>query len=174
MRTGPLFAMLWLAPLPALAASDLDFNGQLIESCAAELTAASRLSVLDACGQLIQMGELPPAIIAPAHIERGRAYQMGGETARALADFENAILVDARNPFPYAARGMILLQQGRYQDAWNDYDGGLAQNGSDAEMLYGRALAAAKLGQDGTADRAKALGLDPGIAQYFAQRGLTP
>ena len=68
------------------------------------------------------------------------------------------------------------LQQGRAQDAWNDYDAAARKQPGKAGDLYGRGIAELRLGRvaDGQADIAAALKLDPKIADTFAGYGVNP
>jgi tetratricopeptide (TPR) repeat protein len=68
------------------------------------------------------------------------------------------------------------LKQGRFQDAWNDYDQALRWAPDQAQYLYGRGIAARGLGRaaDGEADIAVALRADPAIAHKYALYGVAP
>jgi tetratricopeptide (TPR) repeat protein len=74
------------------------------------------------------------------------------------------------------SRGLVGLKQGRFQDAWNDYDQALRWAPDQAQYLYGRGIAARGLGRaaDGEADIAVALRADPAIAHKYALYGVAP
>ena len=53
---------------------------------------------------------------------RGVAYDRLGQMDRALADFEEALRVDPKNPFAFVNRAHIRLVQGDYNGALADYN----------------------------------------------------
>jgi tetratricopeptide (TPR) repeat protein len=168
---APLAWLVFMAPaLPAFA----DYISDQVDGCAAPLSPASRQAVIAACSNVIQMGELPATIESPAYVARGNAHALGADFARALTDYSAAIDSDPRNPTPLAARGLTLMKQKRFQDAWNDFDAAVKLDGKNAMGLYGRGLSAQALGQDGGADMAHAAALDSGMAQFYAENGLAP
>jgi tetratricopeptide (TPR) repeat protein len=70
------------------------------------------------------------------------------------------------------SRGLVSLRQGRWLDAWNDYDDAMSVNPSMTVALYGRGLAALALGktEEGERDIRDARA----AAQIYARLGLTP
>jgi Flp pilus assembly protein TadD len=166
------FAVLLAAAFatPALA----DYLSDQMDACGQALTPASRALIIEACGKVLQQGELAVTIQSPAFVAQGNAYAFGADFAHALNDFSTAIAIDPNNPAPLAARGMTLLKQKKFADAFSDFDDAVKLDGADAMALYGRGLSAAKLGRDGAANMAKAAGLDPAMAGYFADNGLVP
>lgn len=68
------------------------------------------------------------------------------------------------------------LKQGRFQDAWNDYDTAVRGDASIAHFRYGRGIATLRLGRtaEGQADLAAAAALDANIAATYAGYGVTP
>ena len=166
-----LALLVFLAPvLPASA----DYIGDQVEGCAAPLSPVSRQAVIAACSNVVQMGELPATIQSPAFVARGNAYALGADFAKAVADFSTAIDIDPKNPAPLAARGVTLMKRKENQDAWSDFDAAVKLDGQNAMALYGRGLAAQRLGRDGAADMAAAASLDPAIAAFYADSGLSP
>jgi tetratricopeptide (TPR) repeat protein len=91
------------------------------------------------------------------------------ETARAACD--RSLQTD-KSPAALDSRGLLGLRQGRWREAWADYNAALAINPTMVGSLYGRGLAALALGQtaEGEADIAKAAG----AAREFKHYGLTP
>jgi tetratricopeptide (TPR) repeat protein len=77
------------------------------------------------------------------------------ETARAAC--EKSVAMD-RSPAALDSRGLLGLRQGRWREAWADYNEALSINPSLAMAQYGRGLAALALGQtaQGEADIRKA------------------
>jgi lipoprotein NlpI len=165
-----LVPTLLVLPAPAFA----DYISDQIDGCAAPLSPANRQAVITACSNVIQMGELPATIESPAFVARGNAYAFGADFAKALTDFSTAIDIDSKNPAPLAARGVALMKQRKNQEAWSDFDAALKLDRQNAMALYGRGLAAQKLGRDGGADITNAAALDPALAAFFADNGLSP
>lgn len=105
--------------------------------------------------------------------------KLGIELDRARADCDAAIQEAKANPFskeytgPYVWRAMVAMKQKRFQDAWIDCDSAVRVK-PDSYGFFGRGLAALALGRtnEGKADIAKALQLDPKIAEYYAAHGL--
>ena len=74
------------------------------------------------------------------------------------------------------SRGLLELHQGRFQDAWNDFDAAVRAHPQDAHYRFGRGIAALRLGREaqGRSDLAAATALDPHIAETYAGHGITP
>lgn len=72
----------------------------------------------------------------------------------------------------YDSRGMLNLREGKWQEAWNDYNEAFALNSSLTLSLYGRGLAALALGRtaEGENDMRRAVS----AAAEYARYGLTP
>ncbi|MGZ5791435.1 MAG: hypothetical protein ACXWI7_04285, partial [Croceibacterium sp.] len=70
----------------------------------------------------------------------------------------------------------VSLKQQRWQDAWNDYDAADKARPDQASYLFGRGVAALRLGrtQQGHADITKSEQIDGAIAQTFAGYGIVP
>ena len=96
------------------------------------------------------------------------------EVARAACDA--ALLLEPQDPDILDSRGLVGLKQGRFSDAWNDYDAAARLNANNASYLFGRGVAALRLGrtQAGQADIARATQIDVTIAQAYADYGITP
>lgn len=98
------------------------------------------------------------------------------DEARRACDASLAILHDADT---LDSRGLIGLKQERWRDAWADYDAAVRLgegNDSLASFLYGRGLAALRLGREaeGRADMARAVALNATIAETYARNGVRP
>lgn len=95
------------------------------------------------------------------------------ETARAACD--ESLRLNADSPMVLDSRGLVGLRQGRFQEAWNDYDAAVRGDRA-AGYLYGRGIAALRLGRraEGQADIDAALALDSGVAETYADRGVRP
>ena len=152
-----------------------DYIGDQMDACYQPLTPSSRAPIIEACGKLLQLGELPVLTIqSPAFVARCNAYAAGADFAKALEDFSITIDIDPNNPAPLSARGMVLMKQRKLAPAFDDFDAAAKLKSDDALALYGRGLSAVKLGKDGAADMAKAASIDPSVAGFYADNGLIP
>jgi tetratricopeptide (TPR) repeat protein len=99
-----------------------------------------------------------------------------GETEAARRDCNQALEINSIDTAALAARGMLNLRARANQEAWTDFDASIFNGRREARTLYGRGLAATRLGRvrEGGADIAAAEQLNPEIAATFARFGLTP
>lgn len=74
------------------------------------------------------------------------------------------------------SRGLVNLKQQRFQDAWNDYDAAARLGPDGPSWVFGRGVAALRLGRtaEGQADIARAERLNAGVRQYYADLGIRP
>ncbi len=95
-------------------------------------------------------------------------------------DCDRAIrLADKHNPANarlYANRGLLLLRQGDYRHAVEDFDTDLKSEPKSAPALFGRGVAEARLNKRAESDRdiAAAAALAPKIAEEFGHFGIGP
>jgi Flp pilus assembly protein TadD len=96
------------------------------------------------------------------------------DEARAACDAGLALAPNAHATLD--SRGFVGLRQSRFQDAWNDYDAALRLDADNAHYLYGRGIAALRLGREreGRADLARAMVLEAEVPQTYAGYGITP
>lgn len=108
---------------------------------------------------------------ADAFYIRGNAYDDQKDYPRAIADYSEAIRLNPQNAMVFRNRGKVELLQQRWQDAWNDYDAALRLVSGSAHALYGRGVAARRLGHttEGDRDVARAVALDPAVAEAFTE-----
>lgn len=75
--------------------------------------------------------EISPFV--PAHYyHRGLAGYRLGEHAKAIGDFDKALILDARLASAYLYRGLCRLKRGEYRQALADYNAALGINPDDA------------------------------------------
>jgi tetratricopeptide (TPR) repeat protein len=100
----------------------------------------------------------------------------GVELDKARTACDQALWAAPDAPMLLDSRGLLNLKQQRWQAAWNDYGAVLAAMPRAAAALYGRGLAALKLGkeEEGRADLAAATRIRRDIAEEYAGYGLTP
>jgi tetratricopeptide (TPR) repeat protein len=97
-----------------------------------------------------------------------------------LKDCDRAIhLADKHNPdnaHLYVNRGMLLLRQGDYKKALEDFDANLKIQPRNARALYGRGVAEARLNKpiDSGRDLTAAEALTPHIGDQFGHLGIVP
>ncbi len=77
---------------------------------------------IDLYSQALDAGGLSNQAIAMVHSDRGRAYHQMYEVERALADFNDALLLNPQNPVVHAHRCSLYLIQRRYLEAEQDAD----------------------------------------------------
>ena len=95
---------------------------------------------------------------------------------------EARVACDARlrevpdDPETLDSRGLVSLKQGRFQDAWDDYNRAFRINPQGVSWLYGRGVAALRLGrsEEGRRDIELAEMGYPGIGAMYASYGIRP
>jgi tetratricopeptide (TPR) repeat protein len=87
-----------------------------------------------------------------------------------------AIRISKGGGYCLDSRGLVGIKQGRFADAWADYDAALRGEPNSAHYLYGRGVAALRLGREaeGGADVARAAQRDSTIAETYVGYGVTP
>jgi tetratricopeptide (TPR) repeat protein len=98
----------------------------------------------------------------------------GRNLAAARIDCDRAIELGVGAP-AYDTRGLLNLKEGKFDAAFADY-GTAVDAGHEAHSLYGRGLAALRLGQTetGQADIAIATASDPQLAAAYQGYGVAP
>jgi tetratricopeptide (TPR) repeat protein len=121
----------------------------------------------------------PPDPVAPAHpdpvasMQRGKAHAERGEFELALADYSEALRINAELPDVYTWRAAAQLELGEYEEAIADATAALELNPSDFSAHHTRAVASLRKGdwEQAGADCATALRLAPRFADAFRTRG---
>jgi tetratricopeptide (TPR) repeat protein len=111
---------------------------------------------------------------APAHNDRGGAYALLGEDARAEADYLAAVNRDSRSVAALHNLGNLYLMQERWREALDICERALRIDAGDVEALNGRGVALLSLGRSDEAesDLRKAVGLNPGYANAHVNLGV--
>lgn len=114
------------------------------------------------------------AKLAVAYANRGRARASTGGCAAALADFAEALRLDAGSRLALRGRGQCQLDAGRVNEARADFEAALAIDGRDLAALVGRGLAAERSGDLAQARRdfAAALRIAPANRSEESQLSL--
>lgn len=104
------------------------------------------------------------------------AADLKREFDRARTACDTAVRLDPKDPNIQDSAGLVALQQKRWQDAWHHYDAASRTNPKYASYLYGRGIAALRLGRTaaGNADIAAAVKADPAAAGNYARYGQKP
>jgi len=97
-------------------------------------------------------------------------------------DFEKAreqcdrALALAAEPNTYDSAGLVALQQQRWQDAWALYDKAVKGDAKMASAMYGRGIAAKRLGRrpEAEADLAAAMRMEARVAANYLSYGQAP
>jgi tetratricopeptide (TPR) repeat protein len=127
-----------------------------------------------ACTRAIKSGELSPENLAITFNNRGIARQNGGDYDRAIADYDEAILLDPELEQAYTNRGSAWDHKGQYDRAITDYDEAIRLNPELAQAYTNRGSAWYHKGDydRAIADQNEALRLDPQLAQAYTDRGI--
>ena len=113
-------------------------------------------------------------------LERGTAYEFGGQNDLAAADYVRAQQIAPADPMAYAFEGLLEMQAGKYQEAVSALEEGIKQSRKPDVWLYyllGRALQqtgdTTATAQARTREALKeAIRLDPHFADAYGLAGL--
>ena len=99
------------------------------------------------------------------YTNRGVEYEKKQDFDHAIADHDQAIKTDPKNPLAFNNRGNAYAAKGDFEHAITDYDQAVKLNPKYAEAFYNRGLAKRKKSDwtGGDADIAQAKELQPGI-----------
>jgi tetratricopeptide (TPR) repeat protein len=90
---------------------------------------ASRL--IEACTEIINSSKMKKVSLASAHYNRAIAWEAQNESAKALIDYNAAILLDAKFEVAYVNRGHLLLKEGNESSALADFKAAISINSTD-------------------------------------------
>jgi tetratricopeptide (TPR) repeat protein len=121
--------------------------------------------------QAISSGALAKESLAIAYNNRGNAYDDKGDTAKAIADYDQALRLNPLFTETYFNRAFARHRLGNFQDALKDYDRLLSLEPALAGGYFNRSFTWAALGRldKAVADVRKALELSPGNTKYRDQ-----
>lgn len=111
-----------------------------------------------------------PAVDLEAYAGRCRARAWAGKDSEAA--LKDCDLGDSAEFDVLDSRAVIELRLGRSQAAWDDFNKAAESRPDDAIAIYGRGVAAGRLGRDGEADRQAAMSLDSGVSKSYVTMGL--
>jgi lipoprotein NlpI len=125
-----------------------------------------------ACTQSIKSGKWKGHNQAVNYGNRGKAYLDKGDNDRAIADFNQAISIDPKNPVPFNNRGVAYRKKGDNDRAIADYNQAISLNPKDHDAYYNRGIAYRNKGDHDHAmsDYNKAISLNPKDPDFFNNR----
>lgn len=120
-----------------------------------------------ACSSAIASKKFKKRVLSLLYTNRGVEYALKKDFERAIADHDQAIKVDAKNPVAYNNRGNAYDGKREFDRAIADYDEAIKLNPKYAGALYNRGLAKQKKGDmtGGQADIAAAKQMEAGVGQ---------
>ena len=104
-------------------------------------------------------------VLSLLYTNRGVEYEIKKEYDKAIADHDQAIKIDPKNPAPYNNRGNAYVAKQDFEHAIADYDMAIKLNPKYAEAYLNRGMAKRNHGDmaGGESDIAQAKALQPGI-----------
>jgi tetratricopeptide (TPR) repeat protein len=130
---------------------------------------ASGDTAIEACTRAIESkkfnGPKQKRVLSLLYTNRGVEYGIKKEFDKAIADHDQAIKIDPKNPAPYNNRGTAYAAKQDYERAIADYDQAVKLNPKYAEAFFNRGIAKRNHGDmaGGETDIAQAKKLKPGI-----------
>ncbi len=127
-----------------------------------------------ACSRVLDGNFISEGVTASAYADRGYAYMMKGDFARAGPDYEAALRLNPSELVALGGRGRMRVDAGDYRGALGDLGRAIQLDQKDAILFYGRGVARIGLGDraGGIADMTKAIELRPTFAGAYLYRGL--
>jgi tetratricopeptide (TPR) repeat protein len=168
--TRLLMAALLVAGMSCLAYADaLD----LLKAGLAARIRGDFAAAVDFYTQAIDTGRLSSADLGAVLTSRGVAYDMMGQTTRAIDDFTAAIRLNPDHSDPYIHRGLEWVKQREFNRAIADFSDAIARDPSRAFLaLNDRGNAYEAVGEYDRAieDYARVIQLDPSDAAAYYNR----
>jgi len=162
-----LFAGLAVAALAGLptgaAADDAD-------TCAKQ----SGDVAIAACSRAIASGKFSGEELAPFYVSRGVVYKNKRGLDRAIADFDQAIRLDPKNPNTYTLRGMAWEAKGDFDRAIADFDQAIRLDPKNTDAYTVRGIAWQTKGDldRAIADYDQTIRIDPKNTGAYTVRGV--
>ena len=164
MRLSPVFPAIAIAAVMVLgqsqfaAADDRDL-----------CKTASGDAAIEACTRAIDSKKFKGAkqkrVLSLLYTNRGVEYEIKKDFEHAIADHDQAIKIDPKNPAPYNNRGNAYVAKQDYEHAIADFDMAIKLNPKYAEAFFNRGMTKKNHGDiaGGDTDIAQAKVLQPGI-----------
>ncbi len=164
MRISPMFPAIAIAAVMVLGVCT-SATADDRESC----KTASGDAAIEACTRAIDSkkynGKKNARVLSLLYTNRGVEYEIKKEFDKAIADHDQAIKIDPKNPAAYNNRGNAYMGKQDYQHAIADFDQAIKLNPKYAEAFFNRGMAKREHGDvaGGETDIAQAKELQPGI-----------
>jgi tetratricopeptide (TPR) repeat protein len=135
-------------------------------------------SSVEAATQAIQQSPKDKNELAAMYACRGEAYEVAGDSAKAIADYTQAIKLAPRNGWHYRARGLVYLAGAAYARAIADFGSAIrfAKANSPLQITAYVGRATAYYAQNRydlcIRDASQVIKVDAGIAEAYRLRGL--
>lgn len=145
-----------------LAAEDFDRTARIAQRMASQ-------------GSMRAAGGSPSAYVNPRVLASRCEARAAAMIELGIA--ETACRAATRNsPGQVFSRGFLRFKQGRYEEAWADFNAAHEDDDTDGFSLYGRGVAAIRLGRqaEGEADIARAREIEAGDLDGYVRAGLVP
>lgn len=104
--------------------------------------------------------------------KRGNEHFNAGEYERAVASYDNVLVLEPEHPRAHFKKGASLHMLGRYEEALEEYDAHLALKPDDAHVYYdrGNTLSAMSRWNEAVDSYTRAIKLDSSYAEAYANR----
>ena len=161
-----------VALFPAIAIAAvmvLGFNRSAAADDRETCKTASGDAAIEACTRAIDSkkynGAKQKRVLSLLYTNRGVEYELKKDFEHALADHDQALKIDPKNPAAYMNRGNTYASQGDFEHAIADFDQAIKFNPKYAEAFFNRGMAKRNHGDaaGGETDIAEAKNLQPGI-----------
>jgi tetratricopeptide (TPR) repeat protein len=122
---------------------------------------------IEACSNAIKSKKFKKRVLSLLYTNRGVEYGLKKDFEHAIADHDQAIKIDPKNPIAYNNRGNAYDGKREFDRAIADYDQAIKLDPKYASAFYNRGLAKQKKGDiaGGETDFAAARQLEPSVGQ---------
>lgn len=108
-------------------------------------------ATIEGCTRIIDDAKQKPKARGVAYFNRGNAHLQKGDQDKAIADFDEAIKLDPKNPSIYNNRGNAKNEKGDAAGAAADFDAAIKHNARYASAYFNRANVLAAKGENARA-----------------------
>ena len=145
---------------------------QQLDRCSGKNDASTEQQI-SACTALIDSGRGNAHGLSEALYNRGNAYAATGDFNRAIADYDQAILLNPTMATAFDNRGRAYSEQNQIERAIADYDEAIRLNPNSAVALHNRCWTRVVIGHltDALSDCNESLRINPNNAATLGTRG---
>jgi len=165
-----LFSLMWLnGGIPKHPGAE-----ELMVAGATALMKEDYARAIPLYGAALRAGLEQPEYSARVHYGRGIAYQNTGESAKAAADYAEAIRIKPEFAEPHNNLALLYNAQGEYDKAVAEYTEALRINSDAPDTLFGRGCSHHLKGDYDHAieDYSTAIGINPDFAGAYSNRAM--